>query len=85
MLRASEGSLQPFLRDKLFLSIYESCKHRTDPINDASAITMNIIARLGGFSATGEVLRKELISLATEVLGHFDSTAANVYTGLHPL
>jgi len=83
MLRAPDGSLHQFLRDKLFLSIYESCKHRTKAIGDSSAITLTIIGRLSSFSATGEILRKELIGIVLEVLTQFDATAANVYSGLH--
>jgi transcriptional regulator NrdR family protein len=85
MVRASESSLEAFSRDKLYLSIHESCKHRKNAINDASAITLNIIGRLSGFSATGEILRKELIGIVLQVLANFDPTAASVYTGLHPL
>jgi transcriptional regulator NrdR family protein len=83
ILRASSGALHPFSRDKLFLSIYESCKHRKNAIDDTSAITLNIIGRLSGFSATGEILRKELINIVLEVLNNFDRTAASVYAGIH--
>jgi hypothetical protein len=85
MLKDHSGSLHAFSRDALFLSIYESCRHRKDAINDASAITSNIVGRLSGFSATGEILRNELIDIAQEVLSRFDLTAASVYRGLHPL
>ncbi len=84
MIRAENGSLHSFSRDKLFLSIHESLKHREKPTEDASAITQNIIGRLNGFSATGEILRKELLTVVLEVLNNFDTTAANVYSGLHP-
>jgi transcriptional repressor NrdR len=83
MLRISDGSLRTFSRDKLFLSIYESCKHRKNAADDSSAITLNIIGRLNSFSATGEILRKELVEVVLEVLANFDPTAANVYSGLH--
>lgn len=83
MIRMSDGSLCAFSRDKLFLSIYESCKHRKDAVNDSSAITLNVIGKLSGFSATGEILRIELIDTVLKVLNNFDTTAANVYSGLH--
>lgn len=85
MIRVPSGSLNSFSRDKLFLSIYESCKHRAKAEEDASAITLNVIGRLSGFSATGEILRKELIDLVLGVLDNFDATAASVYRGLHPV
>jgi transcriptional repressor NrdR len=84
VLRASDGSLQPFSRDKLYLSIYESCKHRPSATQDATAITTTILGKLTAFSATGEILHKELVDLANAVLANFDSTASSVYKGLHP-
>lgn len=83
MLRATNGSLEAFSRDKLFLSVYESCKHRKKAVDDASAITLTIIGNLSGFSATGEILRKELVDIVLRVLNNFDPTAASVYKGLH--
>ena len=83
MLRVPNGSLHTFSRDKLFLSVYESCKHRKNAADDSSAITLNIIGKLNSFSATGEILRKELIGVVLEVLTNFDPTAASVYSGLH--
>lgn len=83
MFRAPDGSMQPFSRDKLFLSIYESCKHRKEAINDASALTLTIVGRLSGFSATGEIFRDELVGLVVRILGNFDQVAASVYKGLH--
>jgi transcriptional regulator NrdR family protein len=83
MFRSSSGALSAFSRDKLFLSIHDSCKHRKDAIEDASALTLNIIGKLSGFSATGEILREELIGIVMDVLTKFDSTAANVFAGLH--
>jgi transcriptional regulator NrdR family protein len=85
MLRVTGNALQAFSRDKLFLSIYESCKHRRNAIDDASAITLTVVGRLSGFSATGEILRSELISIVLGVLNNFDPTASSVYAGLYPL
>lgn len=84
MIRNKYGALEAFSRDKLLMSIHESCKHRSNAIEDSSAITLNIIGKLTGFSATGEILRSELVALVLVVLDSFDSTAANVYRGLHP-
>src|SRR5664279_3068123 len=36
----------PFSRDKLFISIYNSCKHRKSAQADASGLTDTIISRL---------------------------------------
>jgi transcriptional regulator NrdR family protein len=77
--------LEPFSRDKLFLSIYESCKHRSTAIDDATAIALDITGRLSGITDTGVIQQTDLIRITTEVLGNFDRTALAVYKGLHSL
>jgi|HubBroStandDraft_4_1064222.scaffolds.fasta_scaffold54793_1 transcriptional regulator NrdR family protein len=84
MVRYSgKNQLRPFSRDELFLSIYESCKHRRKAIDDTSAITQTIISRLNGMSDTGSVLYTELVDVVRSVLKNFDQTALAVYEGLH--
>src|SRR5690348_1875861 len=58
--KAKPNTLQPFLRDKLFLSIYKSCQHRPDAIQDASALTDTVVSRLplvasGGLMNTSQL------------------------------
>ncbi|HEY5668115.1 MAG TPA: hypothetical protein VIR03_03025 [Candidatus Saccharimonadales bacterium] len=77
--------LVPFSRDVLFVSIYESCKHRDNALDDASALTQTIIGLLLAHARHGKLDRGDLIAVATSVLERFDSTAATVYAAYHPL
>lgn len=75
--------LQPFSRDKLFASIYESCKHRTEAADDAAALTKTITAALLKLQQEGNVLRDAIVRTTLETLQRFDPTAAAVYGAYH--
>jgi len=42
-VRQPAGNIEAFLREKLFISIYESCKHRPNALEDAEALTGTVI------------------------------------------
>jgi len=78
--------LIPFSRDLLFISIYESCKHRPQAHLEAANLTQQIINRLQADSTTpGLVRRQQIVTTAHEVLGSFDGVAATFYAAYHPL
>lgn len=79
----NSNELIPFSRDKLFVSIYESLRHRPSAISDASALTATIIARLVLVARDGHLKRHDITTITTEVLGRFDTTAATVYAAYH--
>lgn len=67
------------MRDKLFLSIYESCKHRPTALGDALELTNTIINAVSRESA-GAIIPKHSLVAQTEVtLKRFDPTAAIFY------
>lgn len=70
---------KPFSRDNLFVSIYLSCGHRTDPINDATALTETIVSKLLLSIKDGCISKSELILTAGDVLRRFDSVASTSY------
>ncbi|HEV2402720.1 MAG TPA: hypothetical protein VGS08_00800 [Candidatus Saccharimonadales bacterium] len=85
MLRTTNHLMQ-FSRDSLFLSIYESCKHRQHPIRDATALTQTVVSRLGiATNDDGIIDREDLVSIVAETLQRFDVIAAAVYNGIHSL
>lgn len=84
VIRHSSRQLVPFDKDILFISIYESCKHRPTAIQDAAALTQTIIAYIRKELVDGTVTREVIIKNALATLGHFDKTAATVYTAYHP-
>lgn len=75
--------LVPFLRPKLFLSIYESCKHRATSLEDAAALTDHIIAKLLRQLEDGTLTTAHIAHRVHAVLEHFDSIAASVYAAYH--
>ena len=78
--------IMPFQRDTLFLSLYEACKHRQHAITEAGDLTDTVIRKLtSGYVRDGLIERADLIRLANETLGTFDSAAQVYYAAYHPL
>jgi transcriptional regulator NrdR family protein len=77
--------LAPFIRDKLFISIYESCRHRKTPANDAGALTQTVLNKILSGLEGGTVNRNSIIMAVTDTLKNFDSAAATMYSAYHKL
>src|SRR5665213_2074944 len=72
-------SPKPFSRDNLFVSIYLSCGHRTNPVNDATALTDTVVAKLLSTVTDGSILKTDLLTIAESVLERFDPVASTSY------
>lgn len=73
-----------FQSDKLFLSIYESLKHREGAIEDARSLAESVIGRLDYKTQKG-IFSTELIKETTVVcLSRFDKAAGTHYRAFHP-
>lgn len=81
----SQRQLKPFSRDLLFVSVFESCKHRPDALGDASALTQTIIGQLLPHVQEGILEREIIVTIALAVLERFDKAAATIYGAFHPL
>ena len=79
------GRLEPFQRDKLFLSIYASLKHRTTAQKDATALTDTVIGKLTAAAKDANLPRGRIVEATTEVLKRFDKAAYSSYVAYHPL
>jgi transcriptional regulator NrdR family protein len=77
--------LRPFSRDILLVSVYESCKHRSDALSDASALTQTIIGQLLAHIQEGKLDRDVIAAVTTAVLERFDKAAATMYAAYHPI
>ena len=78
--------LQPFDRDRLFISIYESCRHRPTAMHDARNLTQQIINRLlGSLETPGLVPRAQLVTISYQTLKKFDKAAASFFAAYHPV
>lgn len=84
MVQYSSKSLRPFSRDQLFISIYESCKHRDSALRDATALTLIIIGSLLKHTRTGLLHREDIVKTAYVALTRFDAAAATYYHAYHP-
>jgi transcriptional regulator NrdR family protein len=85
VVRHGPKDLRPFMRDKLLISVFESCKHRPNAIEDASALTQTIVGILRGYLQDSVLERDALVTIATAVLERFDRSAATIYSAYHPL
>ena len=73
------GSITPFMKENLFISIYNSCKHRPSAIVDAKNLTDTVISKIIKLKLGTEISKKDLEKVAHNVLLHFDKVAAIYY------
>jgi transcriptional repressor NrdR len=74
---------QPFLRDKLFLSLYKSCEHRKTALSDAKGLTETIIRKLSTHLVDGTVSKRDIAQVAQVALNRFDKAASVHYQSFH--
>lgn len=79
----SNKQYEPFLRDELFLSIYEAVRHRKRALEDAIGLTETVLSSLTP-SGDASVDREHIVSEASKVLKRFDLVGAALYEALHP-
>jgi transcriptional regulator NrdR family protein len=83
LIRNSKGKLTKFSRDKLFISIYSSCKHRNNPITDAGSLTDTISRSALKKIESGVISSKAISQTALVVLNRFDKLASSQYSAYH--
>jgi transcriptional repressor NrdR len=79
----ADNNLQAFSRNKLFASIYESCRHRPNAADDAGDLADTIIAQLVKKPSGGILAVKDIYAAAIGVLERFDKAAAVQYGAFH--
>lgn len=85
MFQGQDKHLQPFSRDKLFISVYEACRHRKAATEDARALTDTVVKQLLGAKHSATVRRHHVVTVTTGALERFDRAAAIQYLAYHPL
>jgi transcriptional regulator NrdR family protein len=81
---AQKGQLKPFNRDKLFLAIYECCKHRPDALEEASSLTQTVINQLVlEKRENGLIERAEIAQKTFNSLERLDTAAAAIFAAYH--
>jgi transcriptional regulator NrdR family protein len=82
-IQRKSGKLEPFVREQLFISVYESCKHRPSALDDAQALTATIIGKLLKHVHNASIPREIIITTTIGVLKHFDNVAGVHYDAYH--
>lgn len=83
-IKRSTGDMQPLLRDKLFISIYDSCRHRPYALKDANELTATVLSKLLHKTTNGSITSRTIIETTLHTLQHFDQVAAIHYAAFHP-
>jgi transcriptional repressor NrdR len=83
LVKQRSGTLEPFQRDKLFVSVYNSCQHRKTALTDAGSLTDTIIGRLLSQSKGGMLDYQVILQTAQVTLARFDKAAAVHYQANH--
>ena len=78
-----DGVSAPFLRDKLFISLYKAVGHRPDAAHDAIGLTATVISKLNKAVQNGSVTTTAIATLSLETLHRFDKAAATFYQAYH--
>lgn len=84
-VKTATGSLTPFLRYKLFLSLHKSCEHRPGSVEDAAALTNTVISLLRHQTDKGLLEPTNIVITTYEVLKNFDKAASVHYQAFHPV
>lgn len=84
-VKSASGHLEPFLRDKLLISLYHSLSHRKTAIRDAESLCTTIIAVLLDQSQKGLLNTIQIIKITHLTLHRFDPAAATHYEAHHGL
>jgi transcriptional regulator NrdR family protein len=82
-IKTAYEPLQPFLRDKLLISVYRSLSHRKTALLDADSLCATIIASLVSQQQKGLLNTEHIIKTTHQILLKFDRAAATHYQAHH--
>lgn len=79
LARNNSKQLEPFSRTKLYISIYQSLKHRPKALEEAEELTNTIIMNMSSKVRDGLVFINDLKESVMEILNNFDNTSLVYY------
>jgi transcriptional regulator NrdR family protein len=85
VVRKQKGVVEPFSRDKLLLSVYDSLRHRKTALGDAVALCDTVINRLLPKVDQATIEVSAIAEVAYSVLKRFDRVSATHYQAFHPV
>lgn len=80
----NSGALEPFLRDNLLLSVFDSLRHRKSALTDATGLTATIVSNIYDVADNAVIDREAIVAISSVVLERFDHVAATHYKAFHP-
>lgn len=83
MVEDKTGSYQPFLADKLLLSLYRSLQHRSTSLSDAMELKETIINKLWAQFVNGRIDSQTIVQVSHVALNRFDKAASVHYDAYH--
>lgn len=83
VVRDKDGQICPFERDKLFMSLYQSCQHRPAALTDAAALADTIIGKLHMYVKQGVIERQVIAKVSQVSLNRFDKAGSVHYQAFH--
>jgi transcriptional repressor NrdR len=85
LVKNSAGQLEPFITEKLLLSVYDSLKHRETALSDSMALTNTIVHRIFKTLSDSVISRDNVVKISSDVLKKFDRASFMHYTAYHPV
>jgi transcriptional regulator NrdR family protein len=78
------GGFKAYNRDQLLMDVYEACKHRIKPAEDAQALVLTITSDIvRAVDERGTISQDAVSGIIGTILQRFDPVAATVYTAYH--
>jgi transcriptional repressor NrdR len=78
-VQKKNGELEPFYRDKLFLSIYLSVDHLKNARNTSTALTNTVLRRIYKVTSNGIIDSHKLTALTARTIKLYDAAAGIRY------
>ncbi len=79
------GQPTAFNRDKLFLSLYESCRHRPNALEEVGLLVDTVLKRLLPLTHEATLTPVQIAEVSAEVLRRFDHAAYVSYRAYYPV
>lgn len=76
---------EPFCRERLFLSIYNSLRHRDNPLEDSIALADTVWSKLMNKITSGSLPKNELAEITYQTILNFDNAGAVHYLAFHKI
>ena len=83
LVKYANNDTAPFVREKLYISVYNSLKHRKDAQTSAIALTDTIISRILPLITNAQLPCSEIAVTTYKILSNFDKPASVYYRSYH--